>query len=121
MDEDLHPRREGVDAGDTDAMEASRDLIVLLIELASRVELRHNELERGDMLLGVESHRDASAVVLDPDYVVLLKDDENIRAVAGESLIDGVIDYLINEMVESIDARGPDVHTGPLADRFESF
>jgi hypothetical protein len=83
------------------------------------MELRHNELKRGNMLLGVESHGNASAVILDPDYVVLLEDDENVRAVAGESLIDRVIDNLIDEMVEPIDSCGPDVHAGPLADRFE--
>jgi hypothetical protein len=121
MDEDLHPGGEGVDAGYADAVEAAGDLVVLLVELAAGVELGHDQLEGGDVLLGMEAYGDAAAVVLDPNDVVLLEDDEDVRAVAGEGLIDGVVDDFVDEVVEAIDARGPDIHAGALSDRLETF
>jgi hypothetical protein len=119
--EDLHPRRERVDAGDADAVKAAGDLIVLLIELAPSVQLRHDELEGRDALFRVDAYGDAPAVILDANDVVLLQDDEDIRASALEGLVDGIVDDLVDEMVKAVDAGRPDVHAGPLTDCLETF
>ena len=42
-------------------------------------------------------------------------------AVAGEGLVDRVVDDLVDEVVEAARAGGTDVHAGPLADRLEAL
>jgi hypothetical protein len=38
---------------------------------------------------------------------------------AGERLVDGVVDHLVDEVVQAAQAGRPDVHAGTLADRLE--
>ena len=42
-------------------------------------------------------------------------------AVAGERLVDGVVDDLVDEVVQTARAGRADVHAGALANRFESL
>jgi len=46
VDLDLEPLREGVDAGDADAVQPARDLVRVRLELPAGVELRHHHVER---------------------------------------------------------------------------
>jgi hypothetical protein len=48
---------------------------------------------------------------LDPDGV----------AIAGQRLVDRVVDDFVDEVVEATLAGRADVHAGPLADRFEAL
>jgi hypothetical protein len=41
--------------------------------------------------------------------------------VAGECLVDRVVDYLIDQMVQAALTGRSDVHAGALAHRFEAF
>jgi hypothetical protein len=83
------------------------------------VELGHDELERRDVLLRMDAHGDATAIVLYADDVVLLEDYSNVGAITGQGLVYRVIDDLVDEMMQAIDAGRADVHAGPLADRLE--
>ena len=40
---------------------------------------------------------------------------------AGHGLVDGVVHDLVDEVVETSDAGGADVHPGPLADGLEAL
>ena len=40
-------------------------------------------------------------------------------AVAGHGLVDGVVDDLVDQVVQPADTGGADVHAGALADGFE--
>jgi hypothetical protein len=42
-------------------------------------------------------------------------------SVLCECFVDGVIDYLVDEVVEPARSGGSDVHAGPLAYRFEAL
>jgi hypothetical protein len=104
VDMGLAPGGKGIDDGDADAMESARDLVGSLVELASRMELGHDQLQGRDAFLGMYAHGDAAAIVLDPDYVVFLENHHDVGAVAGQGLIDGVVHDLIDEVVEPIDS-----------------
>ena len=42
-------------------------------------------------------------------------------AVAGQGFVDGVVDDLVDEVVQAPLTGGTDVHAGTLPDRFEPF
>ena len=56
---------------------------------------------------------------LDPDAAVLLQRHRDAGAVAGQRLVDGVVDDLPDQVVQAALAGGADVHAGALADRLE--
>ena len=50
-----------------------------------------------------------------------MQDDANGVAPAREGLVDAVVDKFDNEMVQTTEIRGSDVHPRAPSDRFESF
>jgi hypothetical protein len=65
--------------------------------------------------------RDAAAVVDHPDPAVGGQGDVDPRAVAGQGLVDGVVDDLVHEVVQAPRPGRPDVHPRSLADRLKPF
>src|SRR5690606_14537981 len=113
--------RERVDAAHPDAVKAAGDLVGVLVELAARVQHGHDHLDGGLALLRVHLDGDAAAVVHNGDRVVLVDDDLDAVAVAGQRLVDGVVDDLVDEVVKPAHADVADVHGGALADGLEPF
>jgi hypothetical protein len=123
-DLDIELLRERVDAGDADAVQTAGDLVVARIELAAGVQLGEDHLDRGHGLAGGQRlvvHRDAAAVVDDGDRVVGVDGAVDARRVAGEGLVDRVVDDLIDQMMQAHVARGTDVHGRAQADGREAF
>jgi hypothetical protein len=50
-----------------------------------------------------------------------MQDDANAVAVAGQRLVDGVVDDLVDEVVKPSRPGGADVHAGAFANRFEAL
>lgn len=73
-------------------MQAAGDGVAAAAELSSGVQDGHHDLHGGLALGGVHVHRDAAAVVLDPDAAVVLERDLDVGAVAGQGLIHRVVD-----------------------------
>jgi hypothetical protein len=65
--------------------------------------------------------RDAATIVDDADTAIGEERDRDAGGVARERLVDGVVDDLVHEVVESALAGGTDVHAGPLADGIEAL
>ena len=102
-------------------MEAAGDLVApALAELAAGVEDGQDDLGRGALLLGMLVDRNAAAVVDDGDRFVGVDRDLDVVAVAGERLVDGVVDDLVDEVMEAARARRADVHARALAHRIEA-
>ena len=126
---DLHLQSRGqrVDHRDADAVQSARDLVGLPVELAAGMQDGHDHFQRRlalelrvlDVPHGV--HRDAGAVVEDADDVAGMDDDLDRLAASGQYLVDGVVDHLVDQVVESRRSRRTDVHRGPLAHRLQSF
>ena len=85
------------------------------------MEHRQHHFERRFALLLVVVGRNASAVVLDGDGVVLVDRHVDVGAVARQRLVDRVVHDLVNQVVETLLADVADVHGGTLAHRFETF
>src|SRR5205814_4906042 len=93
-----------------DAMQARRDLVAAAAELASGVEARHHKLEGGKTLLLVDVDWDTAAVVVHLHAAVGEKRDHDASGVAGQRLVDGVVDHLVDQVVQASGARRTDVH-----------
>ena len=75
-----------------------------------------NDLDSGHAAL-VHIDGDAASVVRDGDAVVLVYRDADRVAVSCERLVDGVVDDLIDEMVQAALGGRADIHAGTFAHR----
>ena len=112
---------EGIDHRDPDAVEPAGDGVGALFELAAGMEgAEHGGQSR---LLGfrVIVDRDTPPVVDDPDAAVGQESDLGAGGETGHRLIDGVVDYLPNEVMETTRPGRSDVHAGPFAHGLEAL
>ena len=84
------------------------------------MQLGHDDLDGGHALL-VHLHGDAPAVVDDLDAAVLQQRDLDAGRVTRHRLVDGVVDDLPDQVVQSPRSGGADVHTRPHPDGLEPF
>ena len=112
---------EGVDHGNADAVQAAGDGISAAAELAAGVQDGHDDFHRGLVLGGVHVHGDAAAIVDHLDAAVGLQHDFDVRAVAGQGLVDRVVHHFIDQVVQAARSGGSDVHARALPDRFQAF
>jgi hypothetical protein len=97
-------------------MQAPGDLVAVVVELTAGVQHGHDDLGRRHALFLVDVDRDAAAVVGHRDRAVLMQDDRHFVGVAGERLVDGVVDHLEHHVVQPgavMDVA--DVHARALA------
>src|SRR3546814_19882173 len=74
------------------------DLVGVLVELTAGMQLGHDDLRRRHALLAVEVDRDAAAVVRHRDRAVAVQGDPDRVAPAGQRLVDGVVDHLVDHV-----------------------
>ncbi len=91
-------------------MQARGDLVAAAAELASSVEARHHQLEGGKAFFPVDVDGDTAAVVIHLDAAVGEKRHHDASGVAGQRLVDGVVDHLVDQVVQAGGARRADVH-----------
>jgi hypothetical protein len=119
-DLDLQRLAQRIHHRDADAVQTAGDLVATAVaELAAGVQDRENDLDSRALLLLHDPHGDARAVVDDRDRVIGMERDVDPRCAAGQRLVHGVVDHLIDEVVQAAHAGGADVHAGPLANRLE--
>jgi hypothetical protein len=106
---------------DANPVEPTGDLVAAATELAARVEDGEHRGHGRQVLAGSRVGGDTAAVVLDAYATVGQQGDHDAVAVAGQRLVDGVVDDLPDQVVETPLAGGADVHARTLADRLESL
>ena len=122
-DVDSQPLGAGVDDRSADAVQAAGHLVtgVLAAELAAGVQ---DGVDNGDSRqagIGLNVHGDAAAVIGDLNDVVLQDLDLDVVAVARQSLIDGVVHDLVDQMVQAPLTGGADIHAGALPDCLQTL
>src|SRR5438067_692729 len=110
VDPHLKALTEEVHRRHANAVEAGGDLVAAAAELAPGVEPGHDQLQSRQPLLLVDVDGDAPAVVIDLDAAVREEGDHDPPRVAGEGLVDRVVDHLVDQVVEAARARRADVH-----------
>ena len=116
------PLGERVDDGDADAVQAAGDLVAVAAELAAGVELREDDRQRRLALaLDMMSTGMPRAPVADRHRVVGVEGHLDAVVAARESLVDRVVDDLVDEVVEAPEARRADVHARAQPDGLEAL
>ena len=111
-----------VDDGDADAVQAAGDLVGVLVEFAAGMELGHDDLGRRDAFALVDVDGNAAAVVAHGHRIVGVEHDLDPRRVAGQRLVDGVVDDLIDHVMQAGAVIGvADIHARPLAHGIEAL
>src|SRR5690606_32390065 len=104
-----------------DTVQTTRGLVARAAELAARVQPRQHQFDAGDAGLGVRAGGDTAAVVLHLDAPVGVERDDDPVGVASHTFVGGVVDDLGEQVVDAAAVGRPDVHAGPLANRFQSL
>src|SRR4029077_15669198 len=107
---------EEVDSRHADPVQARGDLVTAAAELAAGVESWEDELQGGKALLLVNFDWNAAAVVVDLDAAVGEERDHDPRRVARQGFVDGVVDDLVDQVVEALRGRRSDVHARTAPD-----
>ena len=117
----LQPFAQRVDDRGADAVQAAGDLVAAAAELAAGVQHRVDDLQRGTARLRLDVHGDAAAVVGDGDRPVRVDRHVDMRAEAGQRLVDGVVHDLVHEVVQAGRGGRADIHARALSDRLEAL
>ena len=113
--------RQGVDDRNADTVQAARNLVGIVVEFSAGVQLGHDDLGRRHALLVVDAGRDAAPVVADGAGAVGVEGDGDELRVAGERLVDGVVDHLVDHVMEAGAVVGvADIHARALAHRVQA-
>ena len=118
---DLHlqPLGQRVGHRNADPMQAAGDLVSAASELSTGVQGGQHDFNRRAADLGDRINRNAGAVVNHGGTAVLVEHDVDLRAPAGERLIDRVVDHLIEEVVQPIRPGAANVHRRALANTLQ--
>ncbi len=101
-------------------MEPARHLVAVVVEFSPGVQ--HGEDDFGGRSPAlVTIHRDPAAVVDHGHRTVDVHGDVHLIAVAGQCLVNRVVDDLVHQVVQPGGARRSDVHGGALANSLEAF
>ncbi len=121
-DPQLQLARQRVDDGDADAVQAARNLVGVLVELSAGMELGHDDLGRRNAFALVDVDRNAAAVVAHGDGIVGVEHDLDRGGVAGERLVDRVVDDFVDHVMQAGAVIGvADIHARPLAHGIEAL
>ena len=114
----LDPVGEGVYYRNTHPVQTAGELVVLVGELAARVQLAEDQLHPADPLFRVDIDRHAAAVVDHFEGLVFMQDHLQIAGVTCQRFIDAVVDDLLAEVVGP---GGVGIHAGAATHRFKAI
>ena len=121
-DLEFQPNRQGVDHRNANAMQATRNLVGVLVELSAGMQLRHDDFGSGDAFGGVDIGRNAAAIVGHGAGSIRVQGDRHKGSVPSQGLVDGVVDDLVDHVMQARAVVGiADIHARPLADRIQAL
>jgi len=80
-----------------------------------------DQLERCLVLVWLPPRRNARSIVYHLDTAITIQRHRDVVARASQGLIDGIIDHLVDQVVQCLDTGATHVHAGPTPDRFQPF
>ena len=111
----------GVDAAHAHAVQAAGDFVRAFVELTAGMEHSHHHFQGGAVLFGVHVYGNAATIVLDDNGIVFANGYFDVRTVAGERFVNGVVHRFVYEVMQTLFADVADVHGRAFTHGFKSF
>jgi hypothetical protein len=119
---ELEPARQRVHDRDADAVQATGNLVGILVEFPAGMQLGHDDFGCRYAFTFVNVGRDAAPVVPHRAGTIGIERYLDFSGKSGKRLVDGIVHHLVDHMVEAGAVIGiTDIHAGPLAHGIESF
>ena len=119
-DAHFHPFGQRVHHRRTHAMQAARNLVGILVELAARMQPRQHYFGSADTFLSMDIHGDAAAIINDGNAAITIQRDGNGRGETRLRFIHRIINNLKGHVMQ---ARAiisvANIHARPFAHRFQ--
>ena len=116
-----HAGRKGVHHGDTHAVQTTGDRVAAAAKLTAGVQHGHDDLDGGFVLGGVLIHGNTATVILDAHRAIGLDGHVDFGGVTGERFVHGVINDLVDQVVQTALGGRADVHAGAFTNRLQAF
>ena len=101
-------------------MQTTRYLVRVVVELAARMQYRHDHFCRRAAFLLMNIHGDTATIITYCDGFIVVDRHADILAVTGQRLINCIVDHLKHHVMQAgTIIRITDVHTRSLADRIQ--
>ena len=117
----FEPEGECVYDRGADTVQTAGNLVAVAAELTARMQDGEDDFEGGNAHLGMDADRDTAAVVRNTDDIIGFDGDFDVGTVPGERLVDGVIDDLVDQMMQTAFGGRTDVHAGAFAHGLETL
>ena len=112
---------QAVDHRAADAVQPAGYFVSPAAELAAGVQGGHHRFQPGLAGGRMHIHRDAPAVVGNGNQPIPAQGQVDPGAVAGHSLVHGVVQDFVDQVVQAALVGAADIHPGPDADGFQSL
>ena len=113
--------RQCVDAAHADAVQTAGDLVGALVELTACMEHRQNDFQGRTLLLLVHARGDTTTIVEHADGVTFQNIYCNPIAIASHGLVDRVVNYFVNQVMQAPEMNVADVHGRAFAHCLKAF
>ncbi len=118
-DAQLQPVGKRVDHRHAHAVQATRNLVGIAVELTARMQLCHDDLSRRNTLFLVRFNRNTAAIIADRHAGICMNCDGHAVGMTRQGLVDTVIDDLIDHVMQTRAIIGiPDIHAWAFTDCF---
>ena len=85
------------------------------------MQLGHDHLHGGHAFLGMDIHRNTAPVIANSHAVVSVQNNSDPRTEAGHGFVNGVVHYLVHQMVQAARVCRAYVHGRALAHSRKAF
>ena len=125
-DRQAQPSRKRIDTRHANPVQATGNLVGILIELATGVQHAHHDLGcrplRFMLVVEFDASRNSATVVTDRYRTVGMNGNHDVVTVTSQGLIDGVIDHFEDHVVQAGAVRRiTDIHPRAFANRLETL
>src|SRR5712692_2156089 len=110
-----------VNHGNADAVQSAGNLVSVRVELATGVKFGHYDFGSGFLFLLHHVDGNTAAVVYYCNGMVKMNSYFNGIAESRQSLVNGVIDHFVNQVMQAQLAGGSDIHGRTLAHSIAPF
>ena len=113
--------RKCVDTRNPHTVQTARHLVSALVELTTGMQYGHNHFQSAFLFFGVHIGRDTATVVAHRNGIVFVYGYLHMGAISSQSLIDGVIDHFIYQMVKTTHVYVAYIHGRALTHGLQAF